>query len=804
MPRSRPRPVSPPPPRPVPTHFTAEQRAFIAAVRDGTDHLVLRATAGSGKTTTLCEAAWHLDRSGEVVYFAYNKHAVVEVGERLPGGVRASTLHAYGRRVLCRMRGTSLDLEAHKSERLAQQVLVEGGRRPDRRWTRAVARLWDRAREYGLDERAHPDDLAGLVEDAEWPEPGDVSGAGLILRDMRSASLADWKAGGLPDFTDFLWLPSALNLAANSVRVALTDEVQDLTPLRQAFVMHLLGLRGEHERPGRFIAVGDPEQAIYTYAGADPRGMWRLARKLGARELPLSVSWRCPASHVALARSVSDFIRPSPSARAGVIEHVEAEALDVGPGDVLLCRLNAPLVRVALAMMARRVSVNIRGRDLATRLDAAMGEAFALPFREAEVDGLVDAYHERRAEPLLKRVQEGDDTARKLLSDLKDFAMCLRLLGRQVASTAADGVGRLEVLRALLASLYREDADVLLSTVHRAKGLEWKRVTILYPELMPSPHGDPVEEKCVQFVALTRSQEVLRLAYGREAWASGWRLESAPLPTEEAIVAEAPPPSAPARVVPEVPIRLPTGRTLPPVPAHLLPSPSRAGEATRPGPWAAFAPPLPAARPIPTVPAAPPVPPAPFAPPVPPVAWPQPSEARIPEVLPGVGPVALPRVAGRRPAQKAATPELVLFGGSDRLERAVLSRRLEALLDEPRLGLVAWARLALAQLGGVEEDEVAVNADVLDEVERCARVARSATPLSRPLGADEVGVVVIHGPVANLMRGQVRGLVERVVSVHVAGRTERFDVRTGEVLGEPFVPRRMYVQPDRLARLRRS
>lgn len=160
----------------------------------------------------------------------------------------------------------------------------------------------------------------------------------------------------------------------------------------------------------------------------------------------------------------------------------------------------------------------------------------------------------------------------------------------------------------------------------------------------------------------------------------------------------------------------------------------------------------------------------------------------MPEVLSGVAPVALPRVTGRQAKAKATPEALVLFGGPDPVGREALTWRLEALLDEPRLALVAWAQGMLVELRSLAGDEVRVHASVLAEVERCARVARLATPLSRPLLPDEVGVVVLHGPVANIVRGQVRRRADRVLSVHFAGKTERFDARTGELLGSPFTP----------------
>jgi DNA helicase-2/ATP-dependent DNA helicase PcrA len=134
-----------------------------------------------------------------------------------------------------------------------------------------------------------------------------------VLTGLWQLSLWDGQEGDLPDFTDFLWLPLNLGLGSSMLGAALVDEAQDLTPLRQPFVIYSLGLRDEATAIcGRLIAVGDLEQAIYTYAGADLRGLWRLAERLKVQELPLSVSFRWPSAHVALAGNASSFIQGKP------------------------------------------------------------------------------------------------------------------------------------------------------------------------------------------------------------------------------------------------------------------------------------------------------------------------------------------------------------------------------------------------------------------------------------------------------------------------------------------------------------
>ncbi|MFC6662443.1 UvrD-helicase domain-containing protein [Deinococcus multiflagellatus] len=160
------------------------------------------------------------------------------------------------------------------------------------------------------------------------------------MTELRQLSLDAYHARGIIDHTDMLWLPVQLGLGQGRVLNALVDEAQDLTPLRQAFVVHVTGLRTQ--TPGRLILCGDTEQSIYLYAQASPEGLLQLAREIGARELPLSVSFRCSRRVVAVAQTVSDFIEAAPGACEGAVEHVPAQALDVQPGEAVLCRLNAP------------------------------------------------------------------------------------------------------------------------------------------------------------------------------------------------------------------------------------------------------------------------------------------------------------------------------------------------------------------------------------------------------------------------------------------------------------------------------
>lgn len=70
--------------------LTGSERV-VRFMRSGTGHCVVRATAGSGKTTTLVEVAGVLPKSARSVCLAFNRNAVNELQRRLPAHVAAST-----------------------------------------------------------------------------------------------------------------------------------------------------------------------------------------------------------------------------------------------------------------------------------------------------------------------------------------------------------------------------------------------------------------------------------------------------------------------------------------------------------------------------------------------------------------------------------------------------------------------------------------------------------------------------------------------------------------------------------------
>jgi DNA helicase-2/ATP-dependent DNA helicase PcrA len=326
------------------------------------------------------------------------------------------------------------------------------------------------------------------------------------------------RATGSVDFDDMIYLPLLLNLKIPQHDNVIIDEAQDISATR-----YELAARACAER-GRMIAVGDPNQAIYGFTGADAESLPNIIRRQNAVVLPLSVCFRCDASIIAAAQAWVPGIEARPGAPAGTVDELDCmEFLDapIPLGSAVLCRLNRPNVAVALQLMRRDVPVKIEGRDLGKALLEHIKKAEPL---YASTDGYelltaVEDYRERRSGELLARNKVA---AASLFEDEIDGAI---LLIEKVLETRAANVW--QGVEALVAQLFADDIPprglVTLSSVHKAKGREWPRVYVLgredyMPFWMAQKPWEQEQEGNLIYVAYTRAERHLTLINGVKEW----------------------------------------------------------------------------------------------------------------------------------------------------------------------------------------------------------------------------------------------------------------------------------------------
>lgn len=462
------------------------QTAIYDWVRGGSGNAIVTAVAGGAKTTSLVAAMEHMN--GKIRFAAFNKHIAEELKSRVPAHAKVSTIHSMGfAAIRRRLKGVVLDDQ--KMRGIAKEVM---GDDYDTRLARIAAEQLASMAKLTLTDPT-PENLSDLILTYDIDVNGDEDAIVEAVPEMLELDKEDESS---IDFDDMVWLPNVLNLNPEKADWLCLDESQDLSASQRELVLKCL------KAGSRALAVGDRSQAIFNFAGADSSSIQKIKERLNAKSLPLSICYRCPRSHVELAQQIVPLIEAAPWAKEGVIRNANlADCLDdLRDGDMVICRINAPLAEVAMSLVRRGKKAVLRGRDIGTNLWNLVQRVNRHKSDDvAEVIGLLKDYVEREAPKLVRARKE------RKLNSLRDRV--------ETIITLSDGVDTVGGLQERIAEIFSNDKKgIVCSSIHRAKGLEADRVALYRPELVPFPKAGPGEmdqEWNLKYVAFTRAKEEL-------------------------------------------------------------------------------------------------------------------------------------------------------------------------------------------------------------------------------------------------------------------------------------------------------
>jgi len=470
------------------TNWSEYQTAVFNFVRNETGNGVVLARAGSGKTSTIVEACACTKPTARVLFVAFNKTIADELAQRVPGNTTASTLHSFGFKAVKAAWGRRAELKKDKERDLAQRILprdADAGDVTNLCKLVSMAKAWLAYDAPDLNELAEEYECTSdRFSEEQW-----AGFAQFILDESKRPELG-------VSFDDMVWLPVALKLPVVTYDMVFVDETQDLNRAQAELVMRATG------KAGRVIAVGDDRQSIYTFRGADSASIERIIERLSATTMPLSITYRCPRAVVALAQRFVPDLQAAEGAAEGVVRTVHGSEIVVRsalPGDAIISRTNAPLVRLTLALLRAGKRAAMRGRDV--------GAGIAKLIRKAKTNSITDfaawltAYETRERTRLIKAGKEDR------VEELADRVETIHALSEGCA-TVAELLTRIE---SLFDDAAPNGSRILLSSTHKAKGLEWDRVWLLWDTYRPSGVR---EEQNLCYVAITRAKAELVIVEG--------------------------------------------------------------------------------------------------------------------------------------------------------------------------------------------------------------------------------------------------------------------------------------------------
>lgn len=483
------------------TPSTYQQKVFDF-IEKGQGNAVINAVAGSGKTTTLMEAIKRIPTDQSILLLAFNKSIVGELKERTAfyDNVDVKTLHSLGFSVLNSLKPRKI--KGDKYVAFFNSGLHNGDFGPMRPLD------GDKMLTYKENVR----DLINLVRVNKCGSKKDIEDVafyhGLFLVDNEVNVVAHvvnwgWRKEDIVDFTDMLYWPvKKLGTLPKQYDWVFIDECQDLNTLQRELFLKCV------KPEGRFLAVGDPRQAIYGFAGADASSFKKLTSLPNTVELPLSVCYRCDAGIVAKAKELVPQIEARDNAPEGTYNE-DACIDDVAEGDMVLCRLTAPLVQLCMEYIADGVKANIMGRDIGISLARMLSSTKKYLVWEAleKLSDNVNKIRVKVAESTKCTRAEADNHS--TVQQYKDRLRALDILS-EGCNTVDEAIDRIE-------KIFSEEADgIILSTIHKSKGLEADRVFILAPDKLYDPRSMGIPWKAEQeqnlvYVAYTRAKHYLGL-----------------------------------------------------------------------------------------------------------------------------------------------------------------------------------------------------------------------------------------------------------------------------------------------------
>lgn len=471
---------------------------------DGNGRFLLGDFTITHNTSTIVEATKLIPKDKDITFLAFNKHIQEELKEKLPENVRCYTMHGLGAGAILR-KYPKIKMDEFKVDHIIKNL----------------SKKWKLSNEFKLpyEEIQYMNELKKYVNlcrltltmdkkwmrilgekyDMKYIEDKDIKRISSVLEVLMNDRETY-------DFTDMVFLPAIdPKIWLFPQDFVIVDECQDLNRAQQKMIEKMLKRdRVSKKVTGRLIAVGDPFQSIYSFAGSDNNSFDWFRKYKNTKVLPLTYTFRCAKDIVKKANEIVEDIKPMDDAPEGQVRRGDVIA-EAESGDFVLCRTVRPLIALFFTFLLEGKKAMIKGSDVGLSLIEMTKDQKTLGQLMAFWENELSTYRDKLKKRGILNYEE--DTGYAILEDRINTLVFLAKLSNDIAD-----------LRSKISVIFTDDiSGIMLSTVHKAKGLEANRVFIIRPDLLPM--GTPKawqyqQEKNLEYVAITRAK--LELVYDYE------------------------------------------------------------------------------------------------------------------------------------------------------------------------------------------------------------------------------------------------------------------------------------------------
>lgn len=471
------------------------QTNFYNAILHENDSIGLSACAGGAKTTTLVKALELIPRNKKTIFLSFSKSIVEELQSRIPKNIEASTLHKHGLSAIFANYGKIrfsekklffLGLKMFDSWKVTE---------PKYSYIYRISKLVDFMRMHMVYES--DEEIFKIATSHSIQVFGDE-----IMHAKQLLAKSDKMSKQEIDYADMVHIPATKNIKLKKFDYVFVDESQDLSTVQRALIKKII-----NPISGRLIYVGDPDQAIYLFAGSDGNSFNNMSTVMEKTKLlPLSICYRCAKSIVREAQKYVPTIQYDENQIEGSVKTDTADALiDKIHGNMfVICRNNKPLVLLFHRLLNMGIKANIKDKEIGDNMIALIKKT-----KQNTIPMLLKHLEVNRLK-LDKKLRDKGVNKPEYHDSMIDYTEKLDII-----SILSERVGTVQHLVKYIESVFVDDEvpGVLLMTIHKSKGLETDKVFFLNPELIPSKFATTPEaiqqEWNLMYVGITRAKKEL-------------------------------------------------------------------------------------------------------------------------------------------------------------------------------------------------------------------------------------------------------------------------------------------------------
>ncbi len=484
--------------------WSSYQEDVFSFVENGTGNAVVEAVAGAAKTTTLLETYRRLPSNKKSIFLAFNKSIAEEMKKK---DVNARTFHSLCFYPVTKHVGIS-KIDTFKTSNIIA-AMFERDKRGRDVFESSIKKILPILKSSGVgitlpnDEYVYESLMDRFSIDLDYSDIDDheskiYTKEKLIEKAMQafSVSISNKYSYGI-DFDDLLYVAVKEKLNIGKFDFVFVDEAQDTASIQREILKSIM------KKNSRLVAVGDPFQSIYGFRGADSESMNLIKNEFNCISLPLHLSYRCPKNVVEAARVYCPIIKCPDTAKEGNVNDLKKNwnVRSFQDGDFILSRTNAPLISLCYKLITNKVPAKMLGRDI--------GENLISLIKKLSKDDDIELYVfvEKLNEWFRKEKKRLDKDSVSQMSSLEDKYNCIKSL-----IDCLDPLDNIQTLIKILRNMFENtNATIILSSIHKAKGLEADRVFWLNSkQTMKTTHEwEELQERNIKYVAITRSKRDL-------------------------------------------------------------------------------------------------------------------------------------------------------------------------------------------------------------------------------------------------------------------------------------------------------